>query len=218
MIYILIAVALMAALTFAVAQSDRTTLSNLTKDKLKLYASDIIEYGDTIKKAAIQIRLRGALATEISFAHTNADPAYGTYDNDPDNEIFNPEGGAIIYKTPDALALTNSSTKFQFYGENEVEEVGSTCNAAECTDLLFVVPNLKESVCIEINNTLGIGDKNDPPPTDGGLDITEFAGAYNYGATIGDEAGSSDLKGKTAGCFYDGAAGEYVYYQVLIAR
>jgi hypothetical protein len=218
MIYILVAVALLAALTFSVAQSDRTTLSKLTDDKLKIYAAEIIDYGDTLKKATAQLRLRGTPVSALSFAHPDADAAYGTYDDNPDDEIFNPAGGAVIYKTPNALALLVAGNVFEFYGENEVNEVGSTCGTADCVDLMVALSGLRESVCIEINNQLNIGDKDDPPPQDSNLDITEYAGSFSYDNTIGDEVSSDNIRRQTAGCFRDSSTGEYVFYQVLVVR
>lgn len=218
--YILIAVALLAALSFAVARGGRGgSVTQLSAETVRLYASDIIEYGDALKKAVAQLRLRGMALSSLSFAHDDAHADYGVAGADPDNEIFDLEGGAVIYKAPPEQALASAGALYEFYGTNEIEEVGSTCGAASCADLLVSVSGLSEQVCIKINDLLGVSNPSDVPPVDTGMDMTtRFAGSFSYAAVIGDEAASAALAGKTAGCFYDTTATTYIYYQVLAAR
>ena len=104
--YIFIAVAMLAALSFAVAQSSRSTGKSLTEDRAKLAASEVISYGDTIAKAVGQIRLRGMQDYAMRFSHSNANATYGIYDTEPRAEIFNPQGGGVIYRrTPDLAGV-----------------------------------------------------------------------------------------------------------------
>ncbi len=214
--YVLLAVGLLAALSFAVVQGDRSSIGKVAGDKARLSASEIMDYGAVLKKATVQLRLRGTTLSNLSFAHSSADAAYGTYDNSPDDEVFNPEGGAVLYTVPNPIALAVAGRMFEFYGENEVELVGSTCGATACADLIAAVAGLKEEVCIQINNALSVGAEDAAPPSDTAMDTTRYGGSFGYTRTIGDE--DADLAGKSAACFENTSTGEYVYYQVLIAR
>ncbi|MEM6781224.1 MAG: hypothetical protein AAF569_05125, partial [Pseudomonadota bacterium] len=64
--YILIAIVLLAALTYSFTQSTRTSGDNLTDQQASLIASEIIEYGNTITNAVQKLKLRGCADDEIS--------------------------------------------------------------------------------------------------------------------------------------------------------
>src|SRR5690606_37997078 len=136
------------------------------------------------------------------------------------NKLYHTDGGGVIWKEAPAEAMDTAASPdflWHFYGGNEVEEIGTTCGADSCSDLILVVDELSEQVCIQINNLLGIGIKDDAPPEDSGLDTTLFQGAFAYANTIGDEAAA--LARQSAGCFRKtGAGSRYVYYKVLLAR
>lgn len=216
-VYIFIAIALLAALSFAVSQSSRSAGKGLSEDRAQLAASEMISYGDTIAKSVGQLRLRGVRDTELSFAHPDADSNYGTYDDEPRAEIFNPQGGGVLFRGPPALAVTNPAAVYIFSGDNAVEHIGLDCGTADCNELLMAVRFIKPEVCQLINHILGYAEKGDPLPTDSDISLSNlFAGTYAYDSVISDE--SSFLSGKTAGCYIDSGSGDNVYYQVLVAR
>ncbi len=219
--YILVGVMLLAALSFAVTQGSRDNTQNLNQDKQRLLATEIIDYGDTVKKAVDTLRLRGVPLMSLSFADSGLAAAYGTPGTNPPDEIFNTAGGAAVYKdvTPDALDGV-ATQSYVFTAKNEIKDVGSTCAADACTELIMMLPSLKKDLCIAINTILGVDNPSGAPPTDSASDATPFAGAATavYADTLGDEAGSAALAGKTAGCFLDSGSSKYTFYQVLQAR
>ena len=219
--YIFICVALLGALSFAVAQGGRSSGSALSEEKQRLLATDIIGYSDTVAKAVTQLRLRGTPITSLSFANPFISSGeYGVYGADPANEIFNPVAGAVIYTDPPADATTTGTEEYLFLSDNEVEGIGSTCGAASCADLLMVIPNMREEVCIKLNDMLGVTNPSGVPPTDSTIDdSTKFAPAPNpfgYSETIGDE--DTALEGQQEACFEETGDTEFVYYRVLSAR
>ena len=69
--YILIAVALIAALSYAVTTTSRGGgTADISQEKAGLAASEILEYSNNIASAAAQLNLRGCRDTEISFDNT----------------------------------------------------------------------------------------------------------------------------------------------------
>lgn len=215
MFYILIAVALLAALVFAVAQSSRTSATALTEEQQRLLATEILDYSQSVKNAVAQLRLRGTSFVQLSFAK----PGDAGYNTTPAHEIFNTQGGGIVYQDvrPEAQI---AATAWVFAANNEIDDVGTTCAAAGCVDLLMILPAVRRDTCIKINDFLGITGPTDEPPLDSSIDtLTPFTGTPTYDDTIGDEAGSTEVRGKQAGCVKETAPpGEYHFYQVLEAR
>lgn len=217
--YIFIAIALLGALSFAVSQGTRGGGKALSDDRIHLAASEVIAYADAVAKSVGQMRLRGTATTALRFPYTGTDAGYGVYNAVPSSEIFNPQGGTVIYKSPPALALANPLAVYHFTGNNEIENVGSTCGDDECADLLMVLQGVSVEVCQRINEVMGFATMADLPPVDLEIAIAPYyAGTFDYTETVGDEAGSSILAGKTAGCFNDANSSTYVFYQVLVAR
>lgn len=224
--YIFIAIALLAALSFAVSQGMRGGGKALTEDRSRLAASEVIAYGDTLAKAAGQMRLRNIPLTSFSFAHPNANPTYGTYNNNPAAEIFNPQGGGVIFRNLPDLAVDTTPVSYVFTGSFPVQNVGTSCTSQECSEIIVAVQGIKPEVCQLMNHILGLGLKTDPPPEDDALPTGPlFEGTpsgmpdpFSYTAIIGDETSSDKLKGKTAGCYYNPGSSSHIYYQVLVAR
>lgn len=230
--YIFVAIALLGALSFAVSQSTRQTGRGLDEDRAKLAASEIISYGDTVTKAVGQLRLRGIQPYQISFAHTSASAGYGAYDTNPRFEIFNPQGGGVIYRAPPVLAGSGPPLAYTFIGAFAIDRVGMTgCmlpanNPAECSELLLVVQGLNKTVCQMANSLLSIHARDADPPDDDALPLAPlFVGnasgtpnPYSFMETIADSGTSTMLAGRTAGCYFNPGSNSHIYYQVLITR
>jgi hypothetical protein len=217
--YILMAVVVLAALVAAVARSGRETVNFLSSDKQHLLATEIMDYGDALVHATAQLRLHGTTFAQFSFASPNLPAGYGTYNSSPSHEIFNPAGGGINYRKPPAEALKLASD-YAFVAANEVSQVGSSCGAAKCVDLMMVAGPLKPEVCGIIDSLLAVtASATDPPPAVSHIDAaTPYAGTATYSATLGGTSGADPLNRKMAACVKDSGSGLYYYYQVLLPQ
>jgi len=221
MFYILIAVALLAALTVAVANSGRSSIQSVASERQTLMAGEILDYSDAIKKSVQMLRLRSVTFTRLEFD----DPALTGYANaactTTDCMIFNEAGGGAVYTAPQSDALT-AAADWVFVANNEIENIGRTLGTAAGSDLLMVLRPLNKGVCIAINDALSVTNSgtDGDPPEDTGIDITvPFIGATAYSMSVGDEVTAESLGGgHMAACFRDLTAGEYVFYQVLLPR
>ena len=121
LLYILIAVVLLSALTFAVSQSNRGNVQQLSEDRARLLATEIVDYAEIISNAVAQLRLRGCSDTEISFEN----PIAAGYTNGTDTfcQIFHPDGGGITYVAPDEALGTG--LEWSFSGNRYIDNVGS---------------------------------------------------------------------------------------------
>lgn len=222
LMYILVAVALIAALSFAVTNSSQDG-GGASTERSKVLATDMLEYSNIVANAVGKLRLRGCRLDLINFDHddltgydnTNA-PSDGTCD------VFALNGGAINYTTPNlqSLDISNSADAvWGIYGENAIEQVGSTCSSASCAELILAIENVRSAVCLAINDLLGITNPSGNPPTDTHLDKTLFTGSMGYAQTIGDESGGESLISRRAGCYSKtGSPASNVFYKVLQAR
>ena len=222
--YVLIAVVLLAALSYAVSNSIRGNVQQLSEDRARLYASEILEYANIMANAVAQLRLRGVDDDMLCFD----DPNWGADDYDHAgctdnlNKIFHPSGAGLTWTQPPSEAMDSAASPdniWHIYGDNEIQDVGETCGDSSCADLILVVDELAQQTCIEINELLDITNPGDVPPTDTDMGETRYIGAFGYSETIGDEAGVANFRGRTSACFQRTAApAEYVFYKVLIAR
>lgn len=222
--YIFIAVALLAALSYAVANSTRGNVQQITSERARLYAAEMIEFSNVMTNAVAQLRLRGVDVDELCFDDTG----WGTTDYDHGgctddlNKIFAPSGAGLTWSQPPEGAMTNTpvpDNMWHIYADNEVDDVGTTCGAADCADLVLMADELSEQTCIEMNELLSVTNPAGIPPTDTDIGETHYAGTFGYSFTIGDEAGGTEFQGKSSACFQrTSAPAEYVFYKVLIAR
>lgn len=221
--YILIAVTLLAALSFAVTQGNRGGTAQLSAERARLLSTELIEFSDAMSSAVAQLRLRGIKSSELCFDHPNWGGSNYNHAGCTDDlhKIFYPSGGGINWSKAQEAAMDSASTPddlWHIYGDNEIKDVGTTCGASSCSDLILVVDELSLAVCQQINGLLNVTDSSAAPPTDTDMGETRYVGVFGYSQTIGDEAGGTGLAGKSSACFQRTATSEYVFYKVLIAR
>lgn len=223
---ILIAVALFAALSYAVTQST-STQKGIDGEKLSLYANDVLEFAQAVKTGTNFIYTNNGIGEgDIRFAHPDLSALYGNPSSlDPNQMVFHQSGGGVQYKK--APAAVNDGSDWLFTGKSCVANIGTggnSCNSNSAEiDLIAILPNVTQEFCIAINKRLGVTNPSDVPPKDqsNGYDPTtgQFAGSFSANYRIGDAGGV--LTGKSAACFEGGgtpAAGTYHFYQVLLER
>jgi len=99
---ILIAVALFAALSYAVTSSSRGGSNNGSTEKEQLQASNILNYQASIKVAIDRMVISGTPVENIDFSR----PEDAGFDTAPyTNKLFHPQGGGVAYQN---LSLTNN--------------------------------------------------------------------------------------------------------------
>jgi len=205
--YILLAIVLLAALTYAVSQGSRTGANSITEDQARLAASEILDYGNTVARAVQKLKLRGCSDTEISFQN-NVVSGY-TNGTNTACQVFHTDGGGINYIQPSELARWPGSD-WAFSGQVPVSQIGSS------EPELIMVLRMNDTAmnaCTTINDKLGVSNVAGEPPTDDFSFGTKFTGTYSAGAGIG----TAELIGQTTACTQNSLGG-FHFYQVLLAR
>lgn len=158
---ILIAVALFAALSYAITQSGRGGGASTDKEKNSLIASQILQLGAQYRAAATRMRVGGVKPEDIHLHDPVNNLAPCT--NTDGTCLFTPEGGGMVWsaKLNDAFDDPNSS----FMGFVEVGEGSLTTGmppiamkgigSAGPDGILAMMP-VKRGVCEAINKLMGI--------------------------------------------------------------
>lgn len=212
---ILIAVALFAALAYAVTQSGRGS-GSIGREQAVIYAAQITQQAASIRQGYWRMRLSGTPADEIITGDpTNAcevgagtDNTHANFCTTGVNCLFAPEGGGV--QIPQMPQAAFRETGFSFYpnyftganGHNGIlldglcplasgpgnnrQGVGTAAN-----DDLIQINSLKEEVCAAINRGLGI-----------------------EGIPVEDSVEDTGMQDACVEYTFDG--GGYVYYSVVI--
>lgn len=209
-LFVLLGVALFTALAFVISRGMRSdSATGISQRQSELAAVDIIDYAQGLERAVTKLRQRGVSENDIDF--TNAFVA--GYSHTPvqpsENKVFERAGGGVSWKDgpPDA----NDGSPWLFTGATCIPDVGAGGAGCESDgvnneELLAVLPNLKVSVCQEIDKRLGIT----AIPSGGTISASQFTG------TFADNGAPSGVDGRTAACVLSG--GNYYFYYVLLAR
>lgn len=236
---ILIAVALFAALSYAITQSGRGG-SGVDREQAQITAAQIVQKAAEIERAVNKLKIiNGCSENLLSFwADTNGDGLEDTSDisynsstksNGAECYVFKASEGGAVYSTPPVNALDTSSEGDNYYGlwyanaSNLINGVGSDCADSACTDLVFMMPYVKDEVCKAINSQLGLYSMSDPIPQDeDGIGIAPFTKAYNYAASrVLYNSVTGDPDGVYTGCYWSNhtpGLASNVFFHVLIAR
>lgn len=233
--FILLAIALLVALTVTITKSGENTEETGQRDRDRIQASDIMRQAKTMENAIQQMRLAGIPENDISFENSFV----SGYQNAscPDGQpcrIFGSGGAGLSYKLPPSDWLDSSQDAQDLYGEwyffatTCVPGIGtgdSGCNAdAASTELIVALPWISKSLCLEINRMVGIPNLTNtvlPPENVGSaysVGLDKFTGTYTASSIINSNADA--FLGKPSGCFAGDTDPDtgYHFYHVLIAR
>lgn len=216
--YILIAVALLAALSYTIAGTSKNRVGGINQERSNLIATEILSTTNRLADAAAKLRLNGCQDTQISFETFKLND----YDNaaapaDETCHIFSINGGGLAFQQVNTQASANDQTALWHYtGDIAIDGVGTSCNTQNCAELIAFATNLNKSVCEQLNKLSSIAGTTIPAQPL--IASTPFTGDYNDTDTIGNTTTSAPLFGKRAGCFENTTADRYSFYRVLSRR
>ncbi|MCB1651289.1 MAG: hypothetical protein KDI46_04475 [Alphaproteobacteria bacterium] len=229
---ILIAVALFAALSYAVTQSSRSGGGDASSETNLISSATITQYPASVRTAIIRMMV----SSGVDPADLNFDPpsAFATTCNaTPTDCVFHPSGGGATFAPApaDVMASGNPGT-WVFNGDFEVVNLGTSSNEATAgNEVIAFLPGIKSSICDRINSELSFGTTPTLSASRAGNATTigymhgKVSGELTMASagdlilgTGGDET-SALFDGEAFGCFRNGGgSGDYVYYHVLVER
>ena len=218
---ILIAVALFAALSYAVTQSGRGG-GSIDREAAALAASQAVQYGASLEQAITRMRVTSGCTAELINFDNSQVAGYNNTSSPTDEscDVFSPNGGGITFQSPPNSI--NDGSDWFFTGEARVIGVGiDTLTGAAGIDLIAILRNVTPEACREINNRVGIGATI--PLDSGDLNENQFTGTFVVTDTISDAANSGSCPATFCrhfnACFQEaGGGGRLIYYHVLFPR
>ncbi len=230
LMYILMAVALFAALSFSVANIMRSGGGDPNREAMNLQSTDVLQYGDGLKRAVQGMRIRSVADNQISFENPQV-TGYSPHASCSTNScrVFHPTGGGIAYMPPPHNWLDITSSAEPLYGQwffpagvcvENVGTGGATCSSdtEDNEDLVAILPWVNRQLCIQLNERLGILNPGGEPPVATGAawpgSNTKFTGTYTESEIIA-------RGGAAAGCLRGNGTppnNSFFYYKVLLAR
>lgn len=196
---ILIAVALFAALSYAVTGSSRSSGAQISADQARILAAEIRQYASSIEQAITKLSvINGCGDNEISFdnpvtqGYADIDLANPRSPSDFSCHVFHPNGGGLAYRTWDDKFLgdTGNASYLPVKGYSLfMARLQVLDHGTEKAEMLFVVPWLKPEICNALNKSVS--------------DIENMRVSINTN-------GSSNYIGPSA--LYDAGDGAFVIY------
>lgn len=232
LLWIMVAVALLAGLTAAMNQGSRTSTGMVTGQEARLYASEIIQYGNSVKQAVQRMNMGGISEGDFSFENAVFKNQGGallheatSYPNCTDNKckVFHAEGGGLqaAYTPTGSAENTESPNNSSAIKAGAWEPYAASLDGigTDERDMIFMTGYIKKDVCTAINTLLGVNNPNGAPPSFSYASAaTQYAGANPYGSSANGWSGGT-VTGHESYCYeIAGRPGVYNYLVTLIAR
>lgn len=205
--FILVAVALLAALTMAMTRSSDSVEQSGDVERARILSSDLMRYTGGIKAAVEKMLIQGKSESDLCFhdAGWGHNDYNGASCTESANRIFGTGGAGLVRRDFDFV------TGWDILGSHAVQ------NLETAEPELIIQAQISRALCREINIMLNITNPADDAPEDIIQNIARYNGTFLLAApdnTIGDNF--AGFAGKQAGCRKDGS--NYYFYQVLIKR
>lgn len=192
---ILIAVALFAALSYAVTQSGRGG-GSVDREQALISASQVTQYGAGLRTTITRMIITGTDAYNLDFTTTSG----------ASNEVFDAAGGGAVEQDPPSTAggsaaydyLVPTTATSGFY----IDGVGT-----DAADVILIAEDISVAVCTAINRGLGVTPE-EPAVEDTEVDFD----------TAGVKAGATTFEaydGEAFACVRNATGNPYVYYHAL---
>ncbi len=229
---ILIAVALFAALSYAVTQSSRSGSGTADGESNLINSAQVTQYPASVRTAIVRMIIGGVGVDQLEFDP----PADFASLSDDSFGVFHPSGGgATFVNAPPEVMSGGAQGTWLFNSNYQITNIGTTTAANTANDLIAFLPGMATAVCVRMNAELGITGGTDADtngvPTSGVViaDIptaamNQDAGAPGIGGYAAGRVIGGPFAGQPFGCFdaddatAGTAAGDLIYYHVLVER
>lgn len=210
LIYILIGVILMGALTAAILRTGDWG-KDIDQERAALKGAQVMRYAAAVGTGVNALIEKGISEGDIRFAHPKAPAAYGAVTSVPTRQVFSTQGGGVDYTPPPTGS--NDGSLWQFYGAVNYAQVGSAR-----PELVMFLERADATMCASINRQLNLSIVT--PVTCAGLpgSGSEFVGTFS-GAPVNIPATTFNVPNAMQGCFNcTEDTTQYVYFYTLLAR
>ena len=226
---ILIAVALFAALSYAVTQSTRSGSNDQSREQNLIGSAQVTQYPAGVRTALIRMVIGGVPAENLIFDApsffdsttdaTDTDNFIEDANDDTSDErsaVFHPAGGGAPYQLAQPEVMASASQgEWVFTDRYDVVQIGRTVAASgQGNELIAFLPGITRGLCERINEEFGIGvdtdvDGDGIPPS--GISVANVPDLITHGVFERNSPAFTDaqldtidaveFRGQAYGCF-----------------
>ncbi len=227
---ILIAVALFAALSYAVTQSTRSGGGDASRETNLVNSAQITQYPAALKTSIVRMMVSSGTAPLALVFNPASVAIPSTQAANTAVFLAGSTGGGATYQLAPRAVLGSGTQpsgitpgQWVFNAENQIANIGTTNGTgapnAGSADVIAFLPNVTLALCEEIHRQLGLSTTI---PTETSIDFTTLMetglGSATQRSTLGGNTiDQAPLSGQPQGCFQQ-PANTYIYYQVLVER
>ena len=200
---ILIAVVLFAALSFAITQSNRSTGSSAGEETNTVSGSNVTQYASAIRTGLTRMLVKGVVLEDARFATPDDTTNYAIT---PTNQVFHPQGGAVVSQTPDPNVVNSGGKWVYFFAP--VKDMGTSAN-----DAVTVLTDMKKGICQQINRQVTGSTTIPALATD--ITVSALAALTYTGTASSNIFDFGSTPNRPYGCFSSDGGTKYNYMHVL---
>jgi hypothetical protein len=159
LVYILIGVALFAALSYTFSRNASTGSTSLTDEQTTLYAHQLINHAQQMEQVVQQMLMTGSAIDDIDFTK----PGEAGYGTNAQHQVYHPSGGGMnLFNESNLNLFGPNSYTWDGWTYNTQTNVEWTSTGVD--DIIFTFLNISGPVCAKVNEIL-IGDDTVPVET-----------------------------------------------------
>lgn len=210
MIYILLALALLAGLTMVLNRGNDMGGDDLDKDKTELLTLQVTAYAGSAKNAVDQMMMSGTPVTSLNFV-VPSDPTFNTGSNI--HKVYHPAGGGLAFEKAEPAIFDTTSTYSTLGGWYMTRTNNIEWTPTAAPDVLLVAWRIHKAICENINKK--ITGSTDIPDIASPVEV--FLGTTNGAPTNEDLmiADCADCEGYPALCVSNAAQNNFAYYNII---
>jgi hypothetical protein len=226
---ILIAIALFAALSYAVIHTGRGGSKDASEETSRINVSQLVQFATSIERAILQMKILGGIEDRLldfraPLPTKRVDGTTASRSNanclQEDCRIFEPDGGGVSFRHFEQLggAYSVSPTAVK-PGHNQPLVVKVINIGSDKNDVAYVVSNVDEAICEDLHSQVGL-----PWPLSESFSGESFLGFW--GPAVASSLNASDpwtfgddnpaFQGHKTFCYTSG--GGYHFLHVVLAR
>ncbi|MAS88116.1 MAG: hypothetical protein CMH30_09115 [Micavibrio sp.] len=210
LLYVLLGIALFAALSYTLSRNTGTAGSNLSDEKATLMANRLISHAGQVSQAIQQMLMTGSTIEDIDFTK----PGEAGYGTNAQHQVFHPAGGGIsVFDESDPNWFDPDSPSGTRGWQGRVSSnVGWTPSASD--DSIYTFLDISGAICAKINLILNGTEQV----------INSGAASSPQYSNVFESAGSVDLtntncpncEGLMSACIFNDFT--YAFYNVVASQ
>ncbi len=154
---ILIAVALFAALSYAVTQSSRTGGGASDGESNLINSAQVTQYPASVRTAIVRMIIAGTTANQLEF---NPPADFGTLTQERFGVFHASGGGATRTTAPPDVMANGLQGQWIFSSAFAINLIGTSQASNASNDIIAFLPGVNESICQRLNLELGVTNAN----------------------------------------------------------